>query len=167
MKTKEFIKSVEALGFQTHVSGKKIKVCDGMRGYDFDDPMFIITPDFPEVYIPSEFYMLSIERFNVLKLIIEYLDTPNSEREEEKFANTPPEERSNEKIYNVILPLDGAIRRTRYLQRIIGLGITDFRFDNSSHGFVKSNPELYAFTEQEIKDIDERYLAFKVEVTPE
>ena len=84
MKTKEFIKSVEALGFQTHVSGKKIKVCDEMRGYGVGDPMFILTPDFPEVYIPSEFYISSLERRGVLKLIVEYLDTPNSEREEEK-----------------------------------------------------------------------------------
>ena len=54
------------------MSGKKIKVCDEMRGYGVGDPMFIVTPDFPEVYIPSEFYMLSIERFTALKLIIEY-----------------------------------------------------------------------------------------------
>ena len=83
-----------------------------------------------------------------------------------KLAHTPPEERGNEKIYNVILPLDGELWETRYLQRRES-GATDFKFDNSSYGFVKSNPELYAFTEQEIKDIDERYLAFKVEVTPE
>ena len=84
MKTKEFIKSVEALGFQTHVSGKKIKVCDEMRGYGVDDPMFILTSDLSEVYVPNEFYISSLERRGVLKLIVEYLDTPNSEREEEK-----------------------------------------------------------------------------------
>ena len=84
MKTKEFIKSVEALGFQTYVNGKKIKVCDGMRGYGADDPMFILTSDLPEVYVPNEFYISSLERRGVLKLIVEYLDTPNSEREEEK-----------------------------------------------------------------------------------
>ena len=79
------------------------------------------------------------------------------------FANTPPEERSNEKRYNVILPLDGVTYQTRYLQRI-EVGITHFKFDNSSYGFVKSNPELYTFTEQEIKDIDERYFLFAEEV---
>ena len=84
MKTKEFIKSVEVLGFQTHVSGKKIKVCDEMRGYGTDSPMFILTSDLPEVYVPNEFYISSLERRGVLKLIVEYLDTPNSEREEEK-----------------------------------------------------------------------------------
>ena len=80
-----------------------------------------------------------------------------------KFAHTPLEERSDKKIYNVILPLDGEIRQTRYLQRI-ELGMTSFKFDNSSYDFVKRNPELYAFTEQEIKDIDERYFLFAEEV---
>ena len=84
MNTKEFIKSAEVLGFQTHVSGKKIKVCDEMRGYGIDDPMFVLTSDLPEVYIPNRLYMSSLEGRCVLKLIVEYLDTPNSEREEEK-----------------------------------------------------------------------------------
>ena len=84
MKTKEFIKSVEALGFQTHVREKEIRVCDEMRGYGIDSPMFILTSDLPEVYTQNEFYISSLERRGVLKLIVEYLDTPNSEREEEK-----------------------------------------------------------------------------------
>ena len=57
MKTKEFIKSVEALGFQTHVREKEIRVCDEMRGYGIGSPMFILTSDLPEVYIPNEFYI--------------------------------------------------------------------------------------------------------------
>ena len=154
MKTKEFIKSVEALGFQTHVSGKKIKVCDEMRGYGVGDPMFIITPDFPEVYIPSEFYMLSIERFTALKLIIEYLDTPITEREEEK-------------LYHVKFP--------NIKQSGLPIMLTKVNWDGSGYtttdcpceSYIEKHPELYTFTEQEIKDIDERYLAFKVEVTPE
>ena len=84
MKTKEFIKSVEALGFQTHVREKEIRVCDEMRGYGIDSPMFILTSDLPEVYTQNELYISSLERRGVLKLIVEYLDTPNSEREEEK-----------------------------------------------------------------------------------
>ena len=84
MKTKEFIKSVEALGFQTHVREKEIRVCDEMRGYGIDSPMFILTSDLPEVYTQNELYISSLERRGALKLIIEYLDTPNSEREEEK-----------------------------------------------------------------------------------
>ena len=84
MKTKEFIKSVEALGFQTHVREKEIRVCDEMRGYGIDSPMFILTSDLPEVYTQNELYISSLERRGALKLIVEYLDTPNSEREEEK-----------------------------------------------------------------------------------
>ena len=84
MKTNEFIKSVEALGFQTHVREKEIRVCDEMRGYGIDSPMFILTSDLPEVYTQNELYISSLERRGVLKLIVEYLDTPNSDREEEK-----------------------------------------------------------------------------------
>ena len=80
-----------------------------------------------------------------------------------KFAHTQLEKRNDQKMYNVILPLGGEIRQTRYLQRI-ELGRTDFNFDNSRYGFVKSNPKLYAFTEQEIKSIDERYFLFAEEV---
>ena len=153
MKTKEFIKSVEALGFQTYVNGKKIKVCDGMRGYGADDPMFILTSDLPEVYVPSEFYMLSIERFTALKLIIEYLDTPITEREEEK-------------LYNVIFPTIQRDGNFIYMAKDNSNG-DPLSVDWSDSIYMKRNPTKFAFTEQEIKAIDERYLAFKVEVTPE
>ena len=154
MKTKEFIKSVEALGFQTYVNGKKIKVCDGMRGYGADDPMFILTSDLADVHMPADFYISSIERRGVLKLIVEYLDTPNSEREEEKK-------------YRVKFPTITRHGNAIYLQKDTGkkdpIGVDwspkDFIFDE--------NPTDYIFTEQEIKDIDERYLAFKVEVKDE
>ena len=151
MKTKEFIKSVEALGFQTHVSGKKIKVCDEMRGYGFSDPMFILTSDLPEVYIPNEFYISSLERRGALKLIVEYLDTPNSEREEEK-------------LYRVKFPSITRWGSAVYLQKDTSdkdpIGVDwspeDFIFDEK--------PIAYIFTEQEIKDIDERYFLFAEEV---
>ena len=124
-----------------------------MRGYGIDDPMFILTPDLPEVYIPSEFYMLSIERLNVLKLIIEYLDTPNSEREEEK-------------LYNVIFPTIQRDGNFIYMARDNSNG-DQLGIDWSDSIYMKRKPTKFAFTEQEIKAIDERYLAFKVEVTPE
>ena len=154
MKTKEFVKSVEALGFQTHVSGKKIKVCDEMRGYGVDSPMFILTSDLPEAYIPNEFYISSLERRGALKLIIEYLDTPNSEREEEKR-------------YRVKFPSITRWGSAVYLKKDTcdkdPIGI-----DWSHEDFIFcEKPTDYIFTEQEIKDIDERYLAFKVEVKDE
>ena len=153
MKTKEFIKSVEALGFQTYVNGKKIKVCDGMRGYGADDPMFILTSDLPEVYVPNEFYISSLERRGVLKLIVEYLDTPNSEREEEK-------------LYNVIFPTIQRDGNFIYMAKDNSDG-DPLGIDWSDSTYMKRNPTEFAFTEQEIKDIDERYLAFKVEVKDE
>ena len=150
MKTKEFIKSVEALGFQTYVNGKKIKVCDGMRGYGADDPMFILTSDLPEVYVPNEFYISSLERRGVLKLIVEYLDTPNSEREEEK-------------LYNVIFPTVQRDGNFIYMAKDNSNG-DPLGIDWSDSIYMKRNPTNFAFTEQEIKDIDERYFLFAEEV---
>ena len=154
MKTKEFIKSVEALGFQTHVREKEIRVCDEMRGYGIDSPMFILTSDLPEVYTQNELYISSLERRGVLKLIVEYLDTPNSEREEEKLYRVkfPNIKRSGLPIILTKVNWDGS-------------GYTTM--DWPCESYVEKHPEQFTFTEQEIKDIDERYLAFKVEVTPE
>ena len=151
MKTKEFIKSVEALGFQTYVNGKKIKVCDGMRGYGADDPMFILTSDLPEVYVPNEFYISSLERRGVLKLIVEYLDTPNSEREEEKLYRVkfPNIKRSGLPIILTKVNWDGS-------------GYTTM--DRPCESYVEKHPEQFTFTEQEIKSIDERYFLFAEEV---
>ena len=153
MKTKEFIKSVEALGFQTHVREKEIKVCDEMRGYGIYSPMFILTSDLPEVYVPNEFYISSLERRGVLKLIVEYLDTPNSEREEEK-------------LYNVIFPTIQRDGNFIYMAKN-NLNGDPLGVDWSDSIHMKRNPTKFAFTEQEIKDVDERYLAFKVEVKDE
>ena len=150
MKTKEFIKSVEALGFQTHVSGKKIKVCDEMRGYGVDSPMFILTSDLPEVYTQNELYISSLERRGVLKLIVEYLDTPNSEREEEK-------------LYNVIFPTIQRDGNFIYMAKDNSNG-DPLGIDWSDSIYMKRNPTNFAFTEQEIKDIDERYFLFAEEV---
>ena len=151
MKTKEFIKSVEALGFQTHVREKEIKVCDVIRGYGIDDPMFILTSDLPEVYITSEFYISSLERRGALKLIVEYLDTPNSEREEEKLYRVkfPNIKRSGLPIILTKVNWDGS-------------GYTTM--DWPCESYVEKHPEQFTFTEQEIKDIDERYFLFAEEV---
>ena len=151
MKTKEFIKSVEALGFQTHVREKEIRVCDEMRGYGIDSPMFILTSDLPEVYTQNELYISSLERRGVLKLIVEYLDTPNPEREEEKK-------------YRVKFPSTTRWGNAVYLQKNTGdkdpIGV-----DWSPEDFIfYEKPIDYIFTEQEIKDVDERYFLFAEEV---
>ena len=151
MKTKEFIKSVEALGFQTHVREKEIRVCDEMRGYGIDSPMFILTSDLPEVYTQNELYISSLERRGVLKLIVEYLDTPNSEREEEKKYRVkfPNIKRSGLPIILTKVNWDGS-------------GYTTM--DWPCESYVEKHPEQYIFTEQEIKDVDERYFLFAEEV---
>ena len=83
------------------------------------------------------------------------------------LAETPLAEREEEKLYRVKFPTITRGGNAIYLQRDTGkkdpIGIDwspeDFIFDEK--------PTDYIFTEQEIKDIDERYLAFKVEVKDE
>ena len=151
MKTKELIKSVEALGFQTHVREKEIRVCDEMRGYGIDSPMFILTSDLPEVYTQNELYISSLERRGVLKLIVEYLDTPNSEREEEKK-------------YRVKFPNIKQSGLPIILTKVNWDGSGYMTTDCPCESYIEKHPELYTFTEQEIKDIDERYFLFAEEV---
>ena len=83
-----------------------------------------------------------------------------------ELAKTPLAEREEEKRYRVKFPSITRWGNAVYLQKDTGdkdpIGVDwspeDFIFDEK--------PTDYIFTEQEIKDIDERYLAFKVEVTP-
>jgi hypothetical protein len=83
-----------------------------------------------------------------------------------QLAKTPLAERENEKKYNVILPNILRDRKPILLCKSFddheSCGI-----DWSPKDWLDDNMDRHIFTEQEIKDIDERYLAFKVEVTPE
>ena len=81
-----------------------------------------------------------------------------------QLAKTPLAEREEEKRYNVIFPTIQRDGNFIYMAKDNSNG-DPLGIDWSSSNHMKSNPEFYAFTEQEIKDIDERYLAFKVEVT--
>ena len=84
-----------------------------------------------------------------------------------KLSKTPLTERENEKKYNVILPNILRDRKPILLYKSFD-DHESFGIDWSSEDFIfYEKPIDYIFTEQEIKDIDERYLAFKVEVTPE
>ena len=84
-----------------------------------------------------------------------------------KLAKTPLAEREEEKRYRVKFPSITRWGNAVYLQKDTSdkdpIGVDwspeDFIFDEK--------PIDYIFTEQEIKDIDERYLAFKVEVKDE
>ena len=84
-----------------------------------------------------------------------------------QLAKTPLAEREEEKLYRVKFP---NIKRSG-----LPIILTKVNWDGSGYttmdwpceSYVEKHPEQFIFTEQEIKDIDERYLAFKVEVTPE
>ena len=84
-----------------------------------------------------------------------------------QLAKTPLAEREEEKLYRVKFP---NIKRSG-----LPIILTKVNWDGSGYttmdwpceSFIAKHPEQFTFTEQEIKDIDERYLAFKVEVAPE
>ena len=81
-----------------------------------------------------------------------------------QLAKTPLAEREEEKLYRVKFPNVTRSGNSIYLEKKQSskdkVGV-DWRHED----FIFEEPHSYIFTEQEIKDIDERYLAFKVEVT--
>ena len=83
-----------------------------------------------------------------------------------KLAKTPLVEREEEKLYNVIFPTIQRDGNFIYMAKDNSNG-DPLGIDWSDYIYMKRNPTNFAFTEQEIKDIDERYLAFKVEVKDE
>ena len=83
-----------------------------------------------------------------------------------KLAKTPLVEREEEKLYNVIFPTIQRAGNFIYMAKDNSNG-DPLGIDWSDSTYMKRNPTNFAFTEQEIKDIDERYLAFKVEVKDE
>ena len=83
-----------------------------------------------------------------------------------QLAKTPLAEREEEKLYNVIFPTIKRDGNFIYMAKDNSNG-DPLGIDWSDSIYMKRNPTKFAFTEQEIKDIDERYLAFKVEVKDE
>ena len=83
-----------------------------------------------------------------------------------QLAKTPLAEREEEKLYNVIFPTIQRDGNFIYMAKDNSNG-DPLGIDWSDSIYMKRNPTKFAFTEQEIKDIDERYLAFKVEVKDE
>ena len=83
-----------------------------------------------------------------------------------QLAKTPLAEREEEKRYRVKFPAITRLGRNIYLSKEKGC-VDPLGIDWSRETFIHDRPSLYTFTEQEIKDIDERYLAFKVEVKDE
>ena len=83
-----------------------------------------------------------------------------------QLAKTPLAEREEEKLYNIIFPTIQRDGNFIYMAKDNSNG-DPLSVDWSDSIYMKRNPTNFAFTEQEIKDIDERYLAFKVEVKDE
>ena len=83
-----------------------------------------------------------------------------------QLAKTPLAEREEEKLYNIIYPTIQRDGNFIYMAKD-NLNGDPLGIDWSDSIYMKRNPTKFAFTEQEIKDIDERYLAFKVEVKNE
>ena len=80
-----------------------------------------------------------------------------------QLAKTPLAEREEEKLYNVIFPTIQRDGNFIYMARDNSNG-DPLGIDWSDSIYMKRNPTNFAFTEQEIKDIDERYFLFAEEV---
>ena len=83
-----------------------------------------------------------------------------------QLAKTPLAEREEEKLYQVKFPNVTRSGNSIYLEKKQS-SKDNVGVDWSHEDFIFEKPHSYTFTEQEIKDIDERYLAFKVEVKDE
>ena len=80
-----------------------------------------------------------------------------------QLAKTPRAEREEEKLYNVIFPTIQRDGNFIYMAKDNSNG-DPLGIDWSDSIYMKRNPTTFAFTEQEIKDIDERYFLFAEEV---
>ena len=130
-----------------------------------------------EIYVEddSQFPVLTVSKLDEMVIDTEYpsfIELPYGKKDTllilvVTLAKTPLAEREEEKLYRVKFPSITRWGNAVYLQKDTGdkdpIGVDwspeDFIFDEK--------PTDYIFTEQEIKDIDERYLAFKVEVKDE
>ena len=128
-----------------------------------------------ELYVEddSQFPVLTVSKLDEMVIDTEYpsfIELPYGKKDTllilvVTLAKTPLEEREEEKKYRVKFPSITRWGNAVYLQKDTSdkdpIGV-----DWSPEDFIfYEEPTDYIFTEQEIKDIDERYLAFKVEVT--
>ena len=80
-----------------------------------------------------------------------------------QLAKNPLAEREEEKRYHVIFPTIQRDGNFIYMAKDNSNG-DPLGIDWSDSTYMKRNPTNFAFTEQEIKDIDERYFLFAEEV---
>ena len=129
-----------------------------------------------EIYVEddSQFPVLTVSKLDEMVIDTEYpsfIELPYGKKDTllilvVTLAKTPLAEREEEKLYRVKFPAITRLGRNIYLSKEKGC-VDPLGIDWSGETFIHDRPSLYTFTEQEIKDVDERYLAFKVEVTPE
>ena len=129
-----------------------------------------------ELYVEddSQFPVLTVSTLDEMVIDTEYpsfIELPYGKKDTllilvVTLAKTPLAEREEEKLYRVKFPAITRLGRNIYLSKEKGC-VDPLGIDWSGETFIHDRPSLYTFTEQEIKDIDERYLAFKVEVKDE
>ena len=151
MKYSEFKNNVKLIGFETKESNRDIYV------ERIHETVISVSKEF-RFGVDTGWTGFSKEQENVLLALYAHAC---------ELAKTPLAEREEEKKYRVKFPSITRWGDAVYLKKDTGcqdpIGV-----DWSSEDFIfYGKPIDYIFTEQEIKDIDERYLAFKVEVKDE
>ena len=148
MKYSEFYQTVKDMGF---------KMTEGMSDIyvenSYGDTVFLVSKD--HMYnLDSDFEPFVTMKDEDKEFVFELIY---------RLAKTPLAEREEEKLYNVIFPTIQRDGNFIYMAKDNSNG-DPLGIDWSYSNHMKSNPEFYAFTEQEIKDIDERYFLFAEEV---
>ena len=147
MKYSEFKNNVKLIGFETKESNRDIYV------ERIHETVISVSKEF-RFDVDTGWTGFSKEQENVLLALYTHAC---------ELAKTPLAEREEEKKYRVKFPAITRLGRNIYLSKEKGC-VDPLGIDWSGETFIHDRPSLYTFTEQEIKDIDERYLAFKVEV---
>ena len=126
-----------------------------------------------EIYVEddSQFPVLTVSKLDEMVIDTEYpsfIELPYGKKDTllilvVTLAKTPLAEREEEKKYRVKFPSITRWGSAVYLQKDTSeedpIGV-----DWSDETFIHDRPSFYTFTEQEIKDIDERYFLFAEEV---
>ena len=151
MKYSEFKNNVKLIGFETKESNRDIYV------ERIHETVISVSKEF-RFDVDTGWTGFSKEQENVLLALYAHAC---------ELAKTPLAEREEEKLYRVKFPSITRCGNAVYLQKDASdkdpIGV-----DWSPEDFIfYEEPTDYIFTEQEIKAIDERYLDFKVEVTPD
>lgn len=150
MKYSEFETEVEKMGYEVSILENYIYIGKNNRTYAkvSKTSRYVI-----DTHYGSFLALYESDAFKIYEACMMLTETPLAEREGEKLYRVkfPNVTRSGNSIY---------LEKKQSSKDNVGV-------DWSHEDFIFEEPHSYTFTEQEIKDIDERYLAFKVEVKDE